>query len=156
MTKMLKIKDSHILFAATGCYSGYSPYVPGTAGSLAAIPACLIFMLMPHWLHAVCLAALIPFSFWVCGRAASIIGKEDPGCIVLDEFVGMIITMSGVKISFLNLAAGFILFRVFDIIKPWPIRWLDRYVKGGLGIMADDVLAGVFGLVVMQALHHYY
>ena len=149
---MFKIKDSHILFTATGCYSGYSPYVPGTAGSLAAIPVCLIFMLMPHWLHAVCLAALIPFSFWVCDRAASIIGKEDPGCIVLDEFVGMIITMSGVKIGFLHIAAGFILFRIFDIIKPWPLRKLEKGFAGGAGIVTDDIGAGIYSSIILNIL----
>jgi len=74
-----QIKDKHILFAATGCHSGYSPVMPGTAGSFAAIPLCLIFMFMPAWMNTTSVAALIFFSVWICDKAATIIGQEDPG-----------------------------------------------------------------------------
>ena len=91
-------------------------------------------------------------GIWICQSATKAIGQDDHGSIVWDEFVGFWITMIAAPKGLLWLLAGFLIFRVFDIIKPWPIRWLDRYVKGGLGIMVDDVLAGVFGLVVMQVL----
>jgi phosphatidylglycerophosphatase A len=137
---------------ATGFGSGLSPFAPGTMGTLAAIP---FYWLMMDWsltvyLLVVTIAAIA--GIWFCQSATDAIGEDDHGSIVWDEFVGFWITMIAAPKGVLWLLAGFLIFRFFDIIKPWPIRWLDRYVKGGLGIMVDDVLAGVFGLIVMQVL----
>jgi len=137
---------------ATGFGSGLSPFAPGTVGTLAAIPFYLLIMYLPLSVYiAVTIVAAVA-GIWICQSATQAIGQDDHGSIVWDEFVGFWITMIAAPKGLLWLLAGFLIFRVFDIIKPWPIRWLDRYVKGGLGIMVDDVLAGVFGLAVMQAL----
>ncbi len=137
---------------ATGFGSGLSPFAPGTFGTLAAIPFYLLIMYLPLSVYiAVTIVAAVA-GIWICQSATQAIGQDDHGSIVWDEFVGFWITMIAAPKGLLWLLAGFLIFRVFDIIKPWPIRWLDRYVKGGLGIMVDDVLAGVFGLAVMQAL----
>lgn len=145
-----QIKDKHILFAATGCYSGYSPVMPGTSGSVAAIPICLIFMFMPPWMNTTSVAALIFFSVWICDKAATIIGQEDPGCIVLDEIAGMAVTLSGVAPDLMSIMVGFILFRFFDILKPWPLKNLETIFKGGAGIVADDIGAGIYASIVLN------
>jgi len=145
-----KISDKHILFAATVFYSGYAPVMPGTAGSVAAIPLCLLFMAMTPWMNTISVAALIIFSIWVCGEAESIIGKKDPGCIVLDEVVGMAVALSGVTPGFINIIAGFFIFRFFDILKPWPIKNLEKIFKGGAGIVADDIGAGIYTSIVLN------
>ena len=137
---------------ATGFGSGLSPFAPGTAGTLAAIPFYWLMSYLPLSVYiAVTVVAAIA-GIWICPSATKAIGQDDHGSIVWDEFVGFWITMIAAPKGLLWLLAGFLIFRVFDIIKPWPIRWLDRYVKGGLGIMVDDVSAGLFGLVVMQSL----
>jgi phosphatidylglycerophosphatase A len=135
---------------ATGFGSGLSPFAPGTFGTLAAIPFYWLMMYLPSSVYiAVTIVAAIA-GIWICQSATKAIGQDDHGSIVWDEFVGFWITMIAAPKGLAWLLAGFLIFRLFDIIKPWPIRWLDRYVKGGLGIMVDDVLAGIFGFVVMQ------
>ena len=135
---------------ATGFGSGLSPFAPGTVGTLAAIPFYWLMSYLPLSVYiAVTVVAAIA-GIWICQSATKAIGQDDHGSIVWDEFVGFWITMIAAPKGLLWLLAGFLIFRFFDIIKPWPIRWLDRYVKGGLGIMVDDVLAGLFGLLVMQ------
>ena len=137
---------------ATGFGSGLSPFAPGTFGTLAAIPFYLLMMYLPLSVYIAVTVVAAVAGIWICQSATKAIGQDDHGSIVWDEFVGVWITMIAAPKGLLWLLAGFLIFRVFDIIKPWPIRWLDRYVKGGLGIMVDDVLAGVFGLVVMKVL----
>lgn len=89
----------------------------------------------------------------MCGYAADRLGVHDHPGIVFDEFVGFWLTMLGAPTGWVWVLAGFILFRVFDIAKPWPIKWLDRNIKGGVGIMIDDVLAGIFAAICLQLLH---
>jgi phosphatidylglycerophosphatase A len=93
--------------------------------------------------------------YW-CDRSSKALGVHDHGGIVWDEFVGYWITMFMAPKGILWMLVGFVLFRLFDIVKPWPIRWLDRHVEGGFGIMLDDVLAGVFACVVLQLLAYYF
>ena len=126
--------------------------MPGTAGSVAAIPLCLIFMFMPAWMNTISVAALIIFSIWVCDKAATIIGKKDPGCIVLDEIAGMAVTLSGVPPNFTSIIAGFVIFRFFDILKPWPLKNLEKIFKGGAGIVADDIGAGIYASIVLNVM----
>lgn len=139
---------------AVGFGSGYAPKAPGTFGTAAAA-ICYVILMMNAWNTSVYLwFLLITFVIgcWCCQVATKAIGVQDHGAIVWDEFVGFWITMLAAPAGFWWVLAGFCLFRVFDIIKPWPIRWFDRYVKGGIGIMIDDVVAGIFALVIMQLL----
>ena len=142
-----------MLLLAYGFGSGLSARAPGTMGTLAAIP---IWYWMSGWPLAsyvvgVYLAALV--GIYICGRAAEKVGVHDPAGIVWDEFVGFWIAMSAVPPSWLALAVGFGLFRLFDIVKPWPISWLDQNVDGGLGIMLDDIAAGLISALIMTVLH---
>jgi phosphatidylglycerophosphatase A len=135
---------------AFGLGSGLSPWAPGTAGTLAAIPLYLALAGLPlHWyLGAVVLAALV--GVWACGATALDLGRGDPGAIVWDEVVGFLVTMIAAPPGWVWVLLGFALFRLFDIWKPWPIRALDARVHGGLGIMLDDLTAGLLAWALLQ------
>lgn len=143
------LKDPVHLFAL-GFGSGLAPTAPGTVGTLVgvAIYAALPAMSLPVYLAFVLVTAA--FGVWVCGRSARALGVHDHGGIVWDELVGYWITMIAAPAGWPWMALGFVLFRLFDIVKPWPIRLLDAKVHGGLGIMLDDILAGVFAAVCLQ------
>ncbi|RLA25340.1 MAG: phosphatidylglycerophosphatase A [Gammaproteobacteria bacterium] len=139
-----------VLCLAFGFGSGLAKKAPGTFGTLAAVPIYLILVQANSWMYGIATVLCSIVGIWICGIAADKLGEHDFGGIVWDEIAGLLITMWFVDFSWQNLLLGFILFRVFDIIKPWPIKWIDQKVSGGLGIMLDDVLAGLFaGLVLL-------
>nr|WP_320136563.1 phosphatidylglycerophosphatase A [uncultured Amphritea sp.] len=141
-----------IHFLAFGLGSGASPWAPGTAGTLAAIPLYLLIQpLALPWYAAVLLVTFV-VGIYLCGKTSADMGVHDHGGIVWDEFVGYWITMFAAPPGWLWIVIGFVLFRLFDILKPWPISWADKQVAGGMGIMLDDVLAGVMALAVLQLL----
>lgn len=145
-----------IHFLALGFGSGLAPKAPGTFGTLAALP---LYFLMMHLSLPVFIALTLVITivgFWICDIAAKDMQVHDHGAIVWDEVAGMLITMIAAPVGLLPLVVGFALFRFFDIIKPWPIKLLDRHVKGGFGIMIDDVLAGVFAAICLQAIHYFW
>lgn len=135
---------------AFGLGSGAAPKAPGTFGTLAAIPLYLLLRPLDPWVYLGITLALFLFGIWLCDRVSRDLGVHDHGGIVWDEWVGLLITLWFVPPGWLWLLAGLVLFRLFDILKPQPIRWIDRKVSGGLGIMLDDLLAGVFALVILQ------
>lgn len=132
----------HLL--ATGFGSGLSPVVPGTMGSLAAIPFWYLMTFLPWQLYSLVVMMSICIGVYLCHRTAKDMGTHDHGSIVWDEFVGMWITLMALPtMDWQWVAAGFVIFRIFDMWKPWPIRWFDRNIHGGMGIMVDDIVAGV-------------
>ena len=145
-------KNSIVMYLATGCKSGYSPIIPGTAGSLAALIPCWLLSLLPLPVSSMFLIAFIVLSIWVSELAENIVGRKDPGCIVIDEFAGMMITLLGIHFTWQSALAGFFIFRVLDILKPFPIRYLERTIPGGAGIVLDDVAAGVAAHVLLRLL----
>lgn len=129
---------------ATGFGSGFSPWAPGTAGSLAALIPWIGLRLLPLPAYLVTLALAFALGVWACGRAARRVGLHDPGAFVWDEFVGQWVALLFVPQGpWLGVLLGFALFRLFDVWKPWPVGWADLRVRGGLGVMADDLLAGL-------------
>lgn len=140
----------HLL--ALGFGSGLSPIMPGTMGTLAAIPFYLLMTGLPLWLYVALLVIGFVAGIKICNAATSAIGRHDHGAIVWDEFIGFGITMLAAPSGWTWIAIGFVLFRFFDMVKPWPISWFDRRVHGGFGIMLDDVIAGLFALVCLQGL----
>jgi phosphatidylglycerophosphatase A len=139
-------------FLALGFGSGLAAKAPGTFGTLAAIP---LYLLMTHLSLPLYLGITVLFAIagiYICGKAAKDMGVHDHGAIVWDEVVGLLITMAAAPAGILWLILGFGLFRFFDIVKPWPISWLDAKIHGGFGIMIDDVLAGVFAFISLQLL----
>lgn len=141
-----------IHFLALGFGSGLLAKAPGTYGSLAAIPVYLLMVnLALPWYLGITLAFMLA-GFYICDKASKDMGVHDHGAIVWDEVVGMLITLIAAPAGWIWLLLGFLLFRFFDILKPWPIKWLDAKVHGGFGIMIDDVLAGVFSFLCLQGL----
>jgi phosphatidylglycerophosphatase A len=138
-----------VLLLAFGFGSGLSPKAPGTAGSLLAMLAFPLLALLPLPFYLLVLAATVVAGTWICGRAADRLGVHDHGGIVLDEIAGVWLAMATFPATWPWMVAGFALFRLFDIVKPWPISWLDRRVPGGLGIMLDDLLAGALTWLVL-------
>jgi len=141
-------KASHLL--AFGFGSGLAKWMPGTFGSAAAIPVVLLLSLFPLWLFIALTLISCVAGIWICQQAADDLQTHDHPAIVWDEFAGMFITFIAVPITWQNLLLGFVLFRIFDILKPWPIGWADSKVSGGLGIMLDDIIAGLFALGLLQ------
>ena len=137
-------------FLAFGFGSGLSPFAPGTAGTIVAVALYLLLEQLP--LAAYLLMLLITFAagIYLCGRSAKMLGVHDHGGIVWDEFVGYWITMLVAPSGWVWIVIGFILFRLFDILKPFPINLFDKHVHGGLGIMIDDAIAGSFAWVCLQ------
>ena len=131
-----------VLFLAFGFGSGLAPKAPGTFGTLAAVPLYLLLSTLPAPVFLAAVLAVALAGIWICGRAAQKLGIHDHPGIVWDEFAGFLVAMIPAGGGWAGLVAGFVLFRLFDIWKPWPIRVADRKVGGGLGIMLDDLLAG--------------
>ena len=138
-----------IHFLAFGFGSGAAPRAPGTWGTLAAMPFVLLWQQLPVGGYALVIVVATLLGVWLCQRTADDLGVHDHGGIVWDEFVGVWIALWLAPVGWLWLIAGFVLFRLFDIAKPWPIGWVDRRVGGGLGIMLDDILAGFMTLGVL-------
>ena len=144
----LLLNPAHLLSLGFG--SGLSPKMPGTLGTLVGV---LLFVLLPvldwkFYLGIISLAFLI--GIVLCGYTAKALNAHDHPAIVWDEIVGYFITMFMVPKDWVWILAGFILFRIFDILKPWPISVADKQLKGGLGIMLDDVIAALFSLIIIQ------
>jgi phosphatidylglycerophosphatase A len=141
-----------ILLIATGFYSGYLPKAPGTWGSLVGL---LLVYLLNYFSLPVYLAStvfLFIVGIFAAGETEKILDNRDPGVVVIDEIVGMLITMIAVPLNPLTMLLGFFLFRVFDIVKPFPVNIFDQRFHGGLGIMLDDVMAGIYSLFTLQLL----
>jgi len=141
------------IFIATGAWSGYAPFAPGTAGSIVGlIVGLLVAPIWRRWPWAFLMVFVIIFAAacWIAGRAEQILGEHDSSKIVLDEVLGMIATMFMNPTGWIALAAGFALFRFFDIIKPFPASSIDRRVRGGMGVMLDDMAAGIYANLVLQ------
>ncbi len=144
-------RDRWVLFIATGCGAGKVPVAPGTLGTL---PGLLLAWWVTGWhvgwqaffVFGFCLLAI-----WVAGQAAAILGAKDPGAIVIDEIAGMLVACIGLSLTLTNGIILFILFRLFDILKPFPVGWLDRRLDGGLGIVADDLAAGLLANLIFRA-----
>lgn len=139
-----------IQFLALGFGSGLAPKAPGTFGTLAAVPVFLLLSLLSPWSYFIVVFILTIAGIYICGKTAKDVGVHDHGAIVWDEFIGFFITMFMIPVSVTSLIIGFLLFRFFDILKPWPISLADKKLQGGFGIMFDDVLAGVFSLIIMH------
>ncbi|WP_374286825.1 phosphatidylglycerophosphatase A family protein [Pseudomonas fluvialis] len=139
-------------FLAFGLGSGTLPKAPGTWGSLLGLAAVPLLQWLPLWGYAGVLLAASLLGIWLCGRVADDLGVHDHEGIVWDEFVGIWLTLFLAPSGWLWLCVGFVLFRFFDILKPWPIGWADRHVEGGLGIMLDDLLAGLLAFACLQLL----
>jgi phosphatidylglycerophosphatase A len=138
------------MFMATGGGCGQIPYAPGTIGSLPGLLLAYLLAGFPPLSAGLATLAFVLLSIWVAHQAAMLLDQKDPGCIVIDEIAGMLITLLALPFTAAYAVAGFLLFRALDIIKPFPIGWLDRRLTGGLGIVLDDVAAGILANAVLR------
>lgn len=153
----IKINASAILKNPTHCLafgfgSGLAPKAPGTFGTLMAVPFYILLAHLPLWAYAAVIVIAFVVGIYLCGKTADDLGVHDHPGIVWDEFVGYWIAMFAAPAGWLWVIIGFVLFRLFDIWKPWPIRVLDEKLETGMGIMLDDVLAGIYALVIIQTI----
>lgn len=144
------LRKDPILMLGLGFGSGLSPFAPGTAGSVVALLFVPLLALLSTGFLLLALLVASLAGVYICGYSADKLGAKDPSSIVWDEFVGLWIALAGFPVSSLWLVSGFVVFRCFDILKPWPISVLDKKVPGGLGIMLDDILAGVMTWLVLH------
>jgi phosphatidylglycerophosphatase A len=142
-----------VLLIATGFGVGYSPIAPGTLGTLVAIPIYYFLSEIPSPLYEITLIGFFFLSVWISENAEKFFGKKDDQRIVIDEIMGFLITMLWVPKTVPFIIIGFFLFRFFDILKPFPIRRLEKGLKGGYGVVLDDVVAGVYANIVLHLVY---
>jgi phosphatidylglycerophosphatase A len=142
-------------FIAFGFGSGLMPIAPGTWGTLAAIPIYLLMIQLPAFLYLLMVVAGFFLGIFLCNKVSMELGEHDYAGIVWDEVVGYLLTMFLVPPGLLSILLGFFLFRLFDILKPFPIRWVDKHVHGGLGIMLDDLIAALPAFIILQLLYQW-
>ena len=139
-----------VLFFASNAGLGYAPFASGTVGTLAGIPVFYLIGHWPWWLFLISWLALLFLSFWASDQAGKIYGVTDDGRIVIDELVGYLVTVAFLPWSWTIALLGFFWFRLFDILKPPPASWFDRKMKNGVGVVLDDVVAGVYAAVALR------
>lgn len=160
MKNNIKIPVSYlknpIHFLALGFGSGLMPKAPGTFGTIAAIPVFILFSQFDLWLFVLMTAIVSIMGVYICSYTSKALGVHDHSGIVIDEIAGFLITMIAVPAEWLWMFLGFVLFRFFDILKPWPISWIDKNIQGGFGIMFDDVVAGLLALLSLHLIMFFY
>jgi phosphatidylglycerophosphatase A len=145
-------RQAAVMFLATGCYVGRIPVAPGTFGSLLALIPCFFLSGLPLAVTFGIILVFIGLAVWVATGAEEILKAQDPGCIVIDEVAGMMVTLAGLPFDVLTVLSGFIVFRILDIVKPFPIRTVERHFSGGTGVVLDDVIAGTMGNVLLRVM----
>lgn len=146
----MNFKGEIVLFFATGAYVGKVPFAPGTFGSLLGLIVCFILSLTSVSAAAMIAVALILVAVWASEHAERLMGKKDPGSVVIDEVAGMVVTMIGIPFGPVTAISGFVLFRLLDIVKPPPVRFFQDDLPGGAGIVMDDVAAGIIANVLLR------
>jgi phosphatidylglycerophosphatase A len=143
------------MLIATGFYSGYLPKAPGTWGSLVGLLIFFLLHTLSLGIYLAVVAGIFLIGTFAAGEAEKIMDHPDPGLVVIDEIAGMLVTMTAVPATPLAMALGFVLFRIFDIWKPFPVNFFDQRFHGGLGIMLDDIVAGIYSLIILQLLFRF-
>ena len=152
----MNLKQKSVMFLATGCFIGNISFAPGTFGSILGLPLCF-FLSKINLLIAVFLTVIFIFiAIWIAQRAEKIVNTEDPGCIVIDEIAGILVTFTALPFNLISVALGFLIFRALDIWKPYPISWIERKLSGGAGIVMDDVAAGICSNMVLRGIFFLY
>ena len=147
-----KRRNNLIVFFATGFFTGFLPTMPGTWGTFASIPLVIISHRLTSTLQTVATLVFVALAVYIAGRAEVLFEDRDARPIVIDEMAGFLITLLWLPLNLLTLFLGFLLFRVFDIVKPPPISTIEKRLQGGLGVVMDDVLAGVFANATLRLL----
>jgi phosphatidylglycerophosphatase A len=147
------LKEAFTLLLSSWFGVGRLPLAPGTWGTLGAVPLVLIVSYFGTVPAVISLAVIIPLAVWTAGISQKLLGIDDPPEVVIDEVAGFFVTVFLLPFSWCSFILGFILFRIFDILKPFPIRMIDKNVKGGIGICLDDILAGVYANICVRIVY---
>ncbi|MCX8044684.1 MAG: phosphatidylglycerophosphatase A [Desulfobacterota bacterium] len=139
-----------VLFFATGAGSGYAPVMPGTVGSAVGIPLYMVLAGLPLLWYGVVVAVCIFAAIWLSSRAERYFGRNDPPQIVIDEVCGLLVTLIGLPATWYTVAAGFLIFRILDVLKPFPANRINNHLHGGAGIVLDDIVAGVYANALLH------
>ena len=146
----MQYRDKAVMFLATGGFVGNIPVAPGTFGSLLGLPLCYAMAKISLSLAILGALVLIFAGIWIAHLAETITKQKDPGRIVIDEIAGMTVTLIGIPFHLTSVVIGFFIFRALDIIKPFPIRLLERRISGGAGVVLDDVAAGIYANILVR------
>lgn len=139
-----------VMILATGGYVGQIPVASGTFGALLGIPICFALSKTSWMVAVLCALGVTLFAMWVADEAEKILGRTDPGVIVIDEIAGMVVSLVALPFTGAIVVAGFLMFRMLDILKPPPIRQAERYFRGGIGVVMDDVMAGAASNILIR------
>ncbi len=150
---MMNFKGKMILFFATGGYVGKIPFAPGTFGSMLGVVVCFALSRISLSVASVIAIALILLAVWASEFAERLLEKKDPGCVVIDEIAGMVVTLIGIPFNLVTAIGGFILFRLLDVVKPQPVRFFQDNLSGGGGVVMDDVAAGIIANIILQCIY---
>ena len=146
----MNFKQKSVMFIATGCFIGNLSVAPGTFGSILGLPLCFILAKIELTVALVVTIIFIFFAIMIAQEAEKILVEKDPGCIVIDEIAGLMVALIGLPFNIISVTAGFIIFRAFDIFKPYPIRYLEEKLPGGVAVVMDDVAAGIYSNIVLR------
>ena len=152
----MKFRDTAVLFLATGFNIGNIPFAPGTFGSIPGLVLSFALAELALPLAAACLVLFIAMAVGIAAKAEKLLKQKDPGCVVIDEIAGMAVALVGLPFNLTTALIGFIIFRILDISKPFPIRALDKRVSGGLGIVIDDVAAGIIANLLLRLVIYFF
>ncbi|UCF91519.1 MAG: phosphatidylglycerophosphatase A [Desulfobacterales bacterium] len=144
-----------VIFLATGGFIGNIPFAPGTFGSFLGLPLSYLLSKMDAPSAALGVALFILGAIGISHGAERILGQKDPGRVVIDEIAGVLVALFGLPFNLLTAAAGFVVFRMFDIWKPFPIGRVDAKFSGGVGVVLDDVVAGIFANLFLRVIFHF-
>jgi phosphatidylglycerophosphatase A len=148
----MNFKQKSVIFIATGCYIGNITFAPGTFGTALGLLLCFFLSKIDYSMAVLLTLIFILCAIWIANEAEKILKTKDPGCIVIDEIAGIILTLSGLPFNITSVIAGFLVFRALDIWKPYPIRLLENKFSGGIGIVLDDVAAGILSNLILRFL----
>jgi len=146
----MKFRERAVIFLATGFFVGTVPFAPGTFGSIVGLPIVFLLSRLNLLLSVFFILLFIFFAMGIASAAEKILNQKDPAKIVIDEMAGLMVTFTGLPFNLTTAIAGFIIFRAFDILKPFPIRALERKLAGGTGVVFDDVLAGIYANLILR------
>jgi phosphatidylglycerophosphatase A len=152
----MNLKQKSVMFLATGCFIGNISFAPGTFGSILGLPLCFLLSKIDLLVAVLLTVIFVFFAIWIAQGAEKIVNKEDPGCIVIDEIAGILVTFAGLPFNIISIAFGFLIFRALDIWKPYPIRYMERNLSGGTGIVMDDVAAGICSNLLLRGIFFLY
>ncbi len=147
---MHKIRQKFVIVLATGFYSGYAPFASGTFGTVVGLPFCYLLSRLDPFETMLYMVFFAGLAVWLAGEAEKVFEEKDSGLIVIDEMVGILVALLFIPWGIMSVVVGFFLFRLMDIVKPFPIRSLERNLPGGWGVVGDDILAGIYANLALR------